>query len=716
MTVDPAPSPSDRDAILLPTDPSALAEESPGACDSADGPTHTDDDSGVDLLADGGPFGLVPEVLRSALADRGFTDLTSVQQAVLSVEADGRDLQIASQTGSGKTLALGFVVAPALASDRVGRGPQVLIIVPTRELAAQVCDELRWLFRDLQDTMVVSVTGGTPVYRDKQTLARRPRVLVGTPGRLLDHIKSNTLHLGGVAELVLDEADQMLDMGFREDLEAILDATEEPRRTHMVSATFPPAALRLAQKYQHNPFMIEGTRLGEANQNISHEGYLVRQKERYDALVHLLLQAEGERTLVFVERRMEALEVAERLADDGFAAMPLSGELVQTQRDRTLAAFRSGKATVLVATDVAARGLDVPDVALVIHSAPPMNAEIYTHRSGRTGRAGKVGTSALFAPPKHKRRVGRLLHEAGVEFRWCQVPSPHEVRAQLQARAQERIEAELDAALEKGPSPAALAQAQAMLKGRDPVAVLATFLNPRVSTPALDSKPHPKPAPIQAPSKSYGKPAHDRPSSGKPSYGKPSYDKPQYGRAGQERTYGGPPSGGSLYANKASGDTGPERYERVKPVGGRFGVGRSERFFISHGSNQGATPGRILAAVCRRGEVEGHQIGSIAVHPNACTFDVAEDVAVHFERMAGRRDPRDPNVIIRRDRGPVGEGARGTRGPRGGGPRGSYRGNPRGGFGGPRRGGPRRGGPRGSFRGRGGPRRSSRGSWGGPRR
>ncbi|MDP6386643.1 MAG: DEAD/DEAH box helicase, partial [Planctomycetota bacterium] len=340
---------------------------------------------------DAGLFRAVPASLRGALESRGFTELTPVQEAVLAAEADGRDLQISSQTGSGKTVALGFVLAPALSNERVGRGPQALIIVPTRELAAQVCEELRWLLQDLKDTQVISVTGGTPVYRDRQTLARKPRVLVGTPGRLLDHIKSGTLQLGGVRELVLDEADQMLDMGFREDLEAILDATEEPRRTHMVSATFPDAALRLAKRYQHNPFSIEGTRLGAANENITHEGYLVRHGERYDALVHLLLQAEGERVLVFVERRLEALEVAERLADDGFAAQPLSGELVQAQRDRTLAAFRSGRAPVLVATAVAARGLDVPDVGLVIHSTPPLNSEIYTHRSGRTGRAGKQG-------------------------------------------------------------------------------------------------------------------------------------------------------------------------------------------------------------------------------------------------------------------------------------------------------------------------------------
>ena len=584
------------------------------------------------------PFGELSAPLRSALERRGFTELTPVQEAVLAAEADGRDLQISSQTGSGKTVALGFVLAPALFTERSGRGPQALIIVPTRELAAQVCEELRWLLAGLEGTQVASVTGGTPVYRDKQTLAKRPRVLVGTPGRLLDHIKSGTLQLGGVRELILDEADQMLDMGFREDLEAILDATEDPRRTHLVSATFPDAALRLAQRYQHDPFSIEGTRLGAANENITHEGYLVRHGERYDALVHLLLQAEGERTLVFVERRMEALEVAERLADDGFAAQPLSGELVQTQRDRTLAAFRSGRATVLVATDVAARGLDVPDVGLVIHSTPPMNSEIYTHRSGRTGRAGKEGRSVLFAPPKQKRKVGRLLTAAGVEFSWCPMVQAGEVRSQLATRAQANLEKGIDEALLKGASKEELAQARGLLNGRDPVEVVATLL--------AQHQPSPK---MQQPSREA--PATQE-SHGYQGFQPKKFDTP---RAGGFR------KNSSASSNGASAP----HFKRSPRAGGRFSVGRSVRFFISYGTNQGANPSRVLAAICRRGDVEGGMIGSIAIHPNASTFDVQEEVAKHFERCAGRRDPRDSGVVIRRDRGP-GQSPRGSQRGRGG--------------------------------------------------
>ncbi|HVS18093.1 MAG TPA: DEAD/DEAH box helicase, partial [Planctomycetota bacterium] len=416
----------------------------------------------------------MPQSLRAALQRRGFDELTAVQSAVLGAEAPGRDLQISSQTGSGKTVALGFVLAPCLEEE--GRSPRALIIVPTRELAAQVCEELAWLFADLAGVRLVSLTGGTPLFRDRQALARGPRVVVGTPGRLLDHLRSGALDLSGVRELVLDEADQMLDMGFREELEGILDGTPSERRTHLVSATFPEGIQALAARYQREPFAIEGTALGDANLDIEHVGYLVHPTDRYAALVNLLLLADGERTLVFVKLRAEAQELAERLEADGFAALPLSGELVQSQRDRTLAAFRAGKATVLVATDVAARGLDVPDVTMVVHTSPPMDAQVYTHRSGRTGRAGKAGRSVALVPPKYRRKIARILDEAGVEFAYRPLPNAREVREIVRERARTALREELDAALAAGPAAEHLEHARTLLAERDADALVATLL------------------------------------------------------------------------------------------------------------------------------------------------------------------------------------------------------------------------------------------------
>ncbi|MDE0892691.1 MAG: DEAD/DEAH box helicase, partial [Planctomycetota bacterium] len=567
-------------------------------------------------VASENPFAGVPKALQAALRAKGFDSLTAVQSAVIETEVEGKDLQISSQTGSGKTVALGFVITPVLEAQRGGKGPDVLIIVPTRELATQVCKELDWLMADLRDVGVASVVGGTPVFRDRHMLKRGPRVLVGTPGRLLDHVKTGVLDLSNVQELVLDEADQMLDMGFREELEGILDTTPEERRTHLVSATFPRGIQQLAARYQRDAVSIQGTRLGAANQDIEHEGHLVNNRDRYDALVNLLLLAGDERTLVFVERRADAVEVAERLEADGFSAMPLSGELAQSQRDRTMDSFRSGRAMVLVATDVAARGLDVPDVATVIHTAPCINGQVYTHRSGRTGRAGRRGRSVLLAPPNRRFSVTRMLDQAKVNLKWSPVPSANEVMKKVSARAQENLKAEINNALADGPTELHLAHAEELLAVNDNKALVAALLarlEPKQQVRAKDLKAKNK---------------------------------------GQEHSSGGG-YGKNSYGGSSKNDRGPRQYGG----GGGGGGGGSRggggvRFFVNYGLNQGATPGRLLAALCRRGEVSGDKVGSIAIHPNASTFDVQSGVAEKFEMCVGRRDERDPQTMIRRDRGP----------------------------------------------------------------
>ncbi|MEM1448233.1 MAG: DEAD/DEAH box helicase [Planctomycetota bacterium] len=570
------------------------------------------------------PFDDVPAALRPALEARGFKELTEVQSAVLAADAGGSDLRISSQTGSGKTVALGFVVARVLVEARVDRGPDVLVVVPTRELAAQVSEELTWLFADLEDVGVASVTGGTPIFQDKATLRREPRVLIGTPGRLVDHVTNENVDLGGVRELVLDEADQMLDMGFREELEAILEATPAERRTHMVSATFPAEIQAMAERYQRNPVSVEGTALGEANANIEHVGHLVQRRDRYIALVNLLLLAGEERVLVFVERRSDAAQVATMLSEDGFAALPLSGELAQSQRNHTLASFRSGRATILVATDVAARGLDVPDVTTVIHTSPPIDPEVYTHRSGRTGRAGQQGRSVLLAPPNRRRKLGWLLRDAGVELEWRPVPSAEEIERVLDVRSREKLDGELAEALERDPHPARIEHAEALIAENDPVRLVATLLA------RVGKKRRARPRDVDTFDDS---------------------DRRDRGRRNERFDRDRPRDG--------DGDARPRGPAPTAPG--------MVRFFINWGSNKGANPAKVLAQVCRRGDVPGDAIGAISVHPNATTFDVSEDVAAQFEARAGERDERNPHTLIRRDRGPLPPGGR--RGRRGGGRR-----------------------------------------------
>ena len=426
------------------------------------------------------PLAIVTPALRATMERRGFTELTAVQRAVLAAESAGRDLRISSQTGSGKTVAIGLALASDLLSEggptRPGaRGPVVLVLVPTRELAMQVRDELRWLFEGPRRMGIEVVIGGTSVGVERRALSRAPEIVVGTPGRALDHLRSGALRGDGVAHVVLDESDRMLDLGFREDLEAILEALPAERRTHLVSATFPGAVRKLADRYQSDALHIEGTRLGVANADIEHIVHVVDRRAHYAAIVNLLLMNEGSRCLVFVERRVDVARLTERLTADGFPVQALSGELAQAQRTRTIGAFRDGTIKTLVATDVAARGIDVPDIELVIHGDIAETPDTYVHRSGRTGRAGRTGRSISVIEPRSQRNLSRLLSVARIEADWRPAPSASRVRKRLRKSFRRQVHAQMAECAEK------LGQkevdyAKDLLEGRDPVLVVAALL------------------------------------------------------------------------------------------------------------------------------------------------------------------------------------------------------------------------------------------------
>jgi ATP-dependent RNA helicase DeaD len=384
--------------------------------------------------------------LLGALTEHGFSELTAVQLAVLQVDVAGNDLRISSQTGSGKTVALGLViralVGPAAADGPSVAAPHAVVIVPTRELAKQVEEELAWLFAPLS-ARVVGVTGGSNPRDERRNLSRGTSVVVGTPGRLLDHLERGSIDPRQVGAVVLDEADRMLDMGFREDIEAILAKMPNDRATHLVSATFPREVEALARKVQlREPIRIEGTKHGEANADIDHVVALVDPEERFDAIVNLLLLDPTERTLVFARTRADVASLAELLDEAGFSARPISGDLEQPERLRVLRAFKRGDLRILVATDVAARGLDVQGITRVIHADPPLDPDSYTHRSGRTGRAGKKGASVVVAIPAELGLVNRVLRRAGITFRVEPAPTPDAIRKSADARLLEDLTGE----------------------------------------------------------------------------------------------------------------------------------------------------------------------------------------------------------------------------------------------------------------------------------
>ncbi len=433
------------------------------------------------------PMAGVPAGLAAAMRRRGFEALTSVQRAVLDADPGTRDLRISSQTGSGKTVAIGLALAGHLAAgtetDRRDRpGPSVLVLVPTRELAMQVREELAWLLASIEGLAVEVVMGGTSLAQERRALERRPLLLIGTPGRTLDHLKTGALVCDGVSHVVLDESDRMLDMGFREELEAILETLPQPHRTHLISATFPAGVRRLADRFQREPLHVEGTRLGAANVDIEHVAHVVDPRDRHAALVNLLLLNEGGRCLIFVERRIDASSLAARLSAAGFPVQAFSGELAQAQRTRTIDAFRDGSIRTLVSTDVAARGIDVPDIELVIHADSPADADTYVHRSGRTGRAGRRGRSVVLVSPRARTWMARLLRTAAIEADWRPAPAAGLVRKQLRKRFRRELHARLGS--EEMPTQAQIDHAKGLLDGRDPAAVVALLIEMAQPTPA----------------------------------------------------------------------------------------------------------------------------------------------------------------------------------------------------------------------------------------
>jgi len=558
------------------------------------------------------PFEKVPALLREALVKRGITQLTQVQLAVLADETAGRDLRISSQTGSGKTVAFGFAIARAL-EDRKDQLPAALIITPTRELAAQVATELSWLLA-ATEARVVTVTGGTSVRGEQRALKQGADVVVGTPGRLVDHLTSKALDASSIGVVVLDEADEMLDMGFRESLQTILDAAPAERRTHLVSATFPREVLALANRYQKGALEVQGTRLGVANADITHVIHRVAPGESYDVVVNILALAPNASTLVFTRTREGTSELSKYLQIAGFSSAPLSGEMDQRERTRTLDAFREGRVRVLVATDVAARGIDLPEVTRIVHADAPEDADTYTHRSGRTARAGRKGESLLLIPASGLERAERLLHRARVKAQVTAVPTPEQVARAAEARLRRELATSMETASEDASLDALAAELIAEHGAERLVAHLldrslaperararAVTVIAQPSTrrlPKLDTKPSRK---------------NERP-------------RPQPPRTGRDLREG--------------------RAPRERPPPGAF-----VRFRVTWGNRQGADPRRLLALACRRGGVESSDIGAIDTGPAQSIIEVRAERAREFAEAAARPDARDPRVRIFPDTG-----------------------------------------------------------------
>jgi len=373
--------------------------------------------------------GVVP-ALGKALADKGYETLTPVQVAVLAPELADADMLVSAQTGSGKTVAFGMAFAPNLleGADRFlyAKEPLALVVAPTRELALQVKRELDWLYAKT-GASVASCVGGMDMRTERRVLDRGAHIVVGTPGRLRDHIERGSLDLLGIKAIVLDEADEMLDLGFRDDLEYILDASPKERRTLMFSATVPRTIAGLAKRYQRDAQRISTAAEKSQHLDIEYRAMTVAPNDRENAIVNVLRYFDAKNALVFCATRATVNHMTSRFTNRGFSVVALSGELSQNERSHALQAMRDGRARVCIATDVAARGIDLPNLELVIHADLPRNREALLHRSGRTGRAGRKGVSALIVPHNWRRRTETLLGNAKIDAKWGKPPSADEI-------------------------------------------------------------------------------------------------------------------------------------------------------------------------------------------------------------------------------------------------------------------------------------------------
>uniref|UniRef100_Q07TE3 DEAD/DEAH box helicase domain protein n=1 Tax=Rhodopseudomonas palustris (strain BisA53) TaxID=316055 RepID=Q07TE3_RHOP5 len=554
------------------------------------------------------PFLTTPPPLARALAERNYLEATPVQAAVLAPDAAGRDLLVSAQTGSGKTVAYGLAIARDLLGDveqfAPAAAPLALIVAPTRELALQVHRELGWLYRNA-GARVVSCVGGMDPRREQRELAEGAHIVVGTPGRLCDHLRRGRLDVSQLKAVVLDEADEMLDLGFREDMEFILKTTPETRRTLLFSATLPRAIVTLAKTYQHNAFRVEVAGGEHGHVDIEYRAIRIAPSDVEHAVVNVLRFIESPSAIVFCNTRNAVNHLQTSLLERGFSVVALSGELTQNERTTALNSLRDGRARVCVATDVAARGIDLPNLGLVVHADLPNDPEVMQHRSGRTGRAGKKGVSVLLVPPARRRRAETLLNLAGIDAIWGTAPQADEIRTLDQQRMMQ------DALFTEEASTEDQELARALLaerSGEEIAVALARLYRARL----------PAPEDILDPGLAHARARDDR-AAGK---------GPRAAR--EDRDYG-------------PRDSAPR--PRSAKAGQKHAMTDGVWFRAAIGKRKNAEARWLLPMICRRGGIDRQAIGAIRILDTSTEFEISQSAAEAFAAQIKRPD-KDDNIRI----------------------------------------------------------------------
>ena len=549
------------------------------------------------LLPAFAPFGLGEELLRG-LADLGFQTPSPIQQAAIPELLLGRDLVGQAQTGTGKTAAFSLPLLHRL--DPQQRTPQVLVLAPTRELAIQVADAINSYGAHLSRVRVAAIYGGSDFRDQIQQLRRGVQIVVGTPGRVMDHMRQGTLDLSGLRTLVLDEADEMLRMGFIDDVEWVLEQLPTERQVVLFSATMPREIRQLSHRYLREPAEVTIRTNGADGRRIRQRHLLVHPSQKLEALERVLEAERQEGVIIFARTKAVTLTVAESLEAHGYDVAVLNGDVPQAQRERTIERLRDGRVDVLVATDVAARGLDVERIQLVINYDVPFDAEAYVHRIGRTGRAGRRGEAILFLTPRERRFLGGLERAVGQPIEAMDVPANATINQHRLDRLRERLTEALQSAPVNAEERALLGEivqrvAQEQGCGGEELAVAALALS-------LGGRP----LLIQ---------------------GEERWATPQ--RPGREGARDG---GRDAGRERAAGNRrqGTERQDGPPEP-------HMERFRIEVGWRDRVKPGNIVGAIANEAGLQGRAIGRIRIFDAHSTVDLPrgmpEDVFQDLQRL-----------------------------------------------------------------------------------
>ncbi len=531
---------------------------------------------------------LHPLLIQSA-ADLGFQTPTEVQSRVIPIMLDGKDVLVQSQTGSGKTAAFGFPVLNDLLINEHAKSIHTLVLTPTRELAIQVADAVE-LYGRLQKVRVLPVYGGQHYGTSIRKLKEGVDVVVGTPGRLQDLIRRHILDLSHIRTMILDEADEMLSMGFVDDVENILKETPDQRQTALFSATLPTQIRRLAEKYLNQPEQVILQHKELTVDTVNQRFYLVREKDKLAALTRLFEVEDIGSTLIFTRTRIGSSRLANDLIQRGFAAEALNGDLAQEARLRVLNRFRGGQVKVLVATDVAARGLDIDDITHVFNYDIPEDPEAYVHRIGRTGRAGKDGVAISLLTPKDKRYLSRIEVYTKHRIQQAQLPTEKDIQERRDLKLLEKMEVWLER--DRCTREQELAEYM-IASGYDPVKVAAAAL--KMARKGLADHPLERISPVQF------KESRTKFKRGK--------NKPH--RKGRSSRQG--------------------QFQRTASVREKGMV----RLSIAKGREHGIKPGEIVGGIASVADIPGFGIGRITINEKTTLIDVQKEYVPAVLKRSG---------------------------------------------------------------------------------